>query len=270
MIKLQMNKVQHERKRGSVCEYIEPNVKESCYLYDGDELVGIYLKELPEKYDSLKQLMAIANKEFLSDRVPKTELERSDVMSMQKKLGISRAEAKKLGTVQQSTIIGSIPKKPHMRRNYHNRSSVHAVKTASTFIKAMLRATSRIEQLMQELMPGVYEAHAKAISPVDEKHRFGNLFTSSISNFNIAAPFHQDRANVKKTLNAIYTHRHNSTGGCLYVPDYDACFEMPTGSLLLYPAWRNMHAVTPIKATHEGGYRNSLVFYALSGFIEKE
>ena len=46
--------------------------------------------------------------------------------------------------------------------------------------------------------------------------------------------------------------------------------QTPTGSLLLYPAWRNMHAVTPIKATHEGGYRNSLVFYALKGFIDKE
>lgn len=270
MIKLQMKKVAHERKRGATCEYIEPNIKDSCYLYDGDELVGLYLKELPEKYSSIKQLMAVANNEFLSERVPKTELERSDVMSMQRKLGITRAEAKKLGTVQQSTIIGSIPKKPHMRRNYHNRSSVHAVKSASVFIKCMLRVSKSIDTLLSDLAPELHANHVKAVSRVDDDYRFGNLFTSSISNFNIAAPFHQDRANVQKTLNAIYTHRKNSTGGCLYVPDYDACFEMPTGSLLLYPAWRNMHAVTPIKATHEGGYRNSLVFYALKGFIDKE
>ena len=37
-------------------------------------------------------------------------------------------------------------------------------------------------------------------------------------------------------------------------------------SMLVYPAWRNVHGVTPIVATKEGGYRNSLVFYPLKAF----
>jgi hypothetical protein len=37
-------------------------------------------------------------------------------------------------------------------------------------------------------------------------------------------------------------------------------------SMLVYPAWRNVHGVTPIVPTHEGGYRNSLVFYPLKAF----
>lgn len=37
-------------------------------------------------------------------------------------------------------------------------------------------------------------------------------------------------------------------------------------SILVYPAWRNVHGVTPIIPTHEGGYRNSLVFYPLKAF----
>lgn len=269
MRKLQLEKVEHERRTGSRCEYIEPNVCESAYLYDGDDLVGIYLQSVPEKYAKLKNLMALANREFLSDRVPKDLLERSDVMLIQRKLKITRAQAKKLGTVQQSTIIGSIVKKPHMRRDYHNRSRVHAVESAKPFLKAMLMASREMGKVMADYMPEQHKEHSVAVSSIDEKYKFGDLFTSSISNFNISAPFHIDRANVKKTLNCIYTHRHNSKGGCLYVPDYDACFDMPTGSLLLYPAWRNVHAVTPIVPTHDGGYRNSLVFYALKGFLNE-
>lgn len=267
MKKLQLNKVDHERKIGSRCEYIEPNVKESCYLYDGDELIGVYITDVRRAYPKLAQVMAIANNEFLSDRVPKTLLERADVMRKVKE-GMTRSEAKKVGTIQYSTIIGSIPPKPLMRRAYPNRSSVHAVDSAQTFIKAMLIAAKEVKGLMGELMPEALKSQLEAVSEVDDKWRFGDLFTSSISNFNIAAPFHRDTANIKQTLNAIYTHRHNSNGGCLYVPDYDACFEMPDGSLLLYPAWRNVHAVTPIEPTHDGGYRNSLVFYALSGFLK--
>lgn len=267
MIKLQMQKVEHSRKIGSRCEYIEPNVKESCYLYEGDELVGAYISDVKKDYPKLASVMSIANAEFLSDRVPKTLLERADVMA-KVQAGMTRAEAKKAGTVQYSTIIGSIPPKPLMRRAYPNRSSVHAVKSAKTFIKAMLMSAKEMSLVMGELMPEHLKGQLEAVSGVDDKWKFGDLFTSSISNFNISAPFHRDTANIKQTLNAIYTHRHNSNGGCLYVPDYDACFEMPTDSLLLYPAWRNVHAVTPIEPTHEGGYRNSLVFYALSGFLK--
>ena len=263
-----MQKKEHSRKIGSRCEHIEPNIKSSCFLYDGDELVGAYISDIKRANPKLAGLMNVANNEFLSDRVPKELLERSNVMSLQRKLNITRAEAKKIGTVQQSTIIGSIPKKPHMRRDYHNRSSVHAVSSAKTYIKAMLMASREISAVMADYMPEQYKKHYEGVSSIDEKYKFGELFTSSISNFNISAPFHMDKANVKHTLNAIYTHRHNANGGCLYVPDYDACFDMPTDSLLFYPAWRNVHAVTPITPTHDGGYRNSLVFYALAGFLE--
>ena len=267
MKKVQMQKREHDRKIGARCEYIEPNIKDSCFLYDGDELVGVYLSDVKKMYPKLAKVMAVANAEFLSDNVPKTLLERADVMA-KVKAGMSRAEAKKAGTVQYSTIIGSIPPKPLMKRAYPNRSSVHAVKSAQTFIKAMLIAAKEMSVVMGQLLPEHLKSQLEAVSGVDDKWMFGDLFTSSISNFNIAAPFHRDTANIKHTLNAIYTHRHNSDGGSLYVPDYDACFEMPTDSLLLYPAWRNVHAVTPIIPTHDGGYRNSLVFYALSGFLK--
>ena len=68
-----------------------------------------------------------------------------------------------------------------------------------------------------------------------------------------------------ETKRAYYTNMrgliHWATG-----IDYDACFNQTDNSLLVYPAWRNRHGVTPIVPTHQGGYRNSHVWYALDSF----
>ena len=116
----------------------------------------------------------------------------------------------------------------------------------------------------------MYKAQTKAMKQIPDVWKFGELFTSSISNYNISAPIHIDKANLVPSYNCIYTTRQNSKGGCLYVPEYDAVFEQPNNSLLVYPAWRNKHGVTEIVPTHDGGYRNSLVFYALKAFVAKE
>lgn len=269
MIEVNLEQREHNRRIGSRCEYIEPTVSESCLLKDDGVTIGAYIHDVREYDQKLAKIMTVANAEFRSDNVPKQLLERSDVMSYTK-AGLTRKQAKQLATVQYSTILGSIPPKPLMRRNYRNRSSVHREQKANQFVKAMLFGAQRVDEIFRNLMPQQHDAHVQAVADIQEKWRFGRLFTSSISNFNIAAPFHRDRANIRGTLNAIYTVRENAQGGCLYVPDYDACFEMPSHSLLLYPAWRNTHAVTPIKPTHDGGYRNSLVWYALEGFFGDE
>jgi ParB-like chromosome segregation protein Spo0J len=60
--------------------------------------------------------------------------------------------------------------------------------------------------------------------------------------------------------------KDNVSGGDLHVPDYGATIGQEDNSILVYPAWRNVHAVTPIIPTHKDGYRNSLVFYPLKAF----
>ena len=122
---------------------------------------------------------------------------------------------------------------------------------------------SIIESVSKEL----YQIHKNAVKDkVPERWRFTKLFTSSISNYNISAPVHQDHLNVKGALNVIITKRRNSIGGNLYIPDYETTLNSADDSMLVYPAWRNMHGVTPITPTHTGGYRNSLVWYALDAF----
>jgi hypothetical protein len=154
-----------------------------------------------------------------------------------------------------------------MRRPYASRSSVHSKPTASTFVRAMLKAGKLAMGLVAHYIPDVHAKHLAVIQKrVPEPWRFTPYFSSTISNCNIAAPIHQDNANVKGAINLIITKRQNSTGGNLYVPDYNAAFDQTNNSLLVYPAWRNMHGVTPIIPTHPGGYRNSHVWYALDSF----
>lgn len=263
---IELQKINNPVRIGDRLPITPHTISEDCLLYDQGEIIGFYIQDLAGHSKKLAELMTIANAEFRSERVPKQLLERSDVFQAVYKEGKTRAQAKATQTVQYSTIIGSIPPKPHMRRPYPSRSSVHQSKTAQNFIKAMLLAAQESEALIQKFMPQHYEKQKAELERVPKEWRFGNLFTSSISNYNISAPYHQDNGNIRPSVNVIVTKRQNSTGGSLAVPDYGAVFEQADNSMLVYPAWRNVHGVTPIVQTHDGGYRNSLIFYALKAF----
>ena len=260
MKRIDLIKIEHSRKTGDVCEYIEPNVTEDCIFYADGEAIGFYLTKMPEKMCKLADL---ANAEFQSKNVPKSLMDRiSSVKGKFKNTATNIGE----GVEQMSVILGSIPPKPMVRRPYASRSSVHSIKTAQTFIKAMLLLAKESEKLIKEILPKQYEQQIELFKDVPEKWRFANLFTSSISNYNISAPFHRDTGNIKGAVNVIICKKHNSKGGDLHVPDYGATIGQKDNSILVYPAWRNVHGVTPIIPTHEGGYRNSLIFYPLKAF----
>jgi hypothetical protein len=263
---IKLQKAEHNVKVGKDCPYYEPNIKEDCLLEVDGEIIGFYIKDVSKYSIRLSQLISISNKEFRSDNVPKSLLERSDVFQKVYKDGLTRKEAKKQGTIQMSTILGSIAPKAHMRRPYPTISAVHREKKANTFIKAMWAASAEAEKIIKQLTPEIYKTQLELFKDVDKKWRFGNMFTSSISNFNIAAAYHRDTGNIVGAVNVILTKRNNSSGGSLNVPDYNVTFEQADNSMLVYPAWKNIHGVTPIIKTSEDGYRNSLIFYPLKAF----
>ena len=261
MKRIDLIEVKHKRKIGEACEYIEPNVTEDCIFYADGEPIGFYLTKMSEKMCKLADL---ANAELNTKKVPKTEMRRGKNDGIDEKTGKYKYKDE---IHQYSAILGSVPPKPHMRRNYATISSVHGVKTAQTFIKAMLLLAKESEQLIKEILPNQYEKQIKLFNDVPDKWKFGNLFTSSISNYNISAPFHRDTGNIVGAVNVIICKQKNAKGGDLHIPDYNATIGQVDNSILVYPAWRNMHGVTPIIPTHEGGYRNSLVFYPLKAFV---
>jgi len=250
---LELVQLPHSVKIGDICGDIEPNITEdTLFMFEGKP-VGFYIRDIQGK---LKEYVNIANAELLSDRVPKSEMRRSS--------GLRDKEAE---VKQYSTIIGSCPPKPHMKRPYPAISSVHQVKTAQTFIKAMLLACREAEDLIKELTPEIFEQQQVIINEkVPPQFRFGRLFTSSISNFNIPAPFHRDAGNLEGCVNVIIAKKSHAKGGNTTVPDYGATVDSRDNSMLVYPAWRNVHGVTPIRPIRPDGYRNSLVFYPLKAF----
>lgn len=261
MKRIDLIKVEHNRKIGQECEYIEPNITEDCIFYEDGEAIGFYIKQMPEKMCKLADL---ANAEFRSKNVPKSLMDRiSSVKGKFKNTATNIGE----GVEQMSAILGSIPPKPMVRRPYSSRSSVHSVKSAQTFIKAMLLLAKESEKLIKEILPKQHAQQVELFKEVPNKWKFANLFTSSISNYNISAPFHRDTGNIVGSVNVIICKQKNSKGGDLHIPDYNATIGQVDNSVLVYPAWRNVHGVTPIVPTHEGGYRNSLVFYPLKAFV---
>jgi hypothetical protein len=250
---VELLQLEHCVKIGDKCVDIEPNVTEDTIFTVNGEPIGFYIKTVSGR---LLKAVEVANAELRSSRVPKSEMRRSS--------GLMNKEAE---VKQFSTIIGSVPPKPHMRRNYPTISSVHQIKSAQTFIKAMLVACKEAEDVIKELTPSIYEKQEAIINEkVPPQWRFGRLFTSSISNYNIAAPFHRDAANLEGCVNVIIAKRSHAKGGNTTVPDYGATVDSSDNSMLVYPAWRNVHGVTPIVPLREDGYRNTLVFYPLKAF----
>lgn len=262
----------HDIKIGDTCGIIEPNITEDCIFYDNGEPIGFYIKDISKYSEKAGKLANIADTEFRSNRVPKTIMDRSDVVRKAQQEGKSPKQifAEGRGCSQMSTLLGGIAPKPMVRRPYPSMSQVHGVKSAQTFIKAMLMLANESEQIIKQLTPNVWEKQNDIFQKhVPKKWRFGNLWTSSISNYNISAPFHRDAGNIEGCVNVIIAKKQNATGGNTTVPDYAATVDSSDNSMLVYPAWKNVHGVTPIIPTHEGGYRNSLVFYPLKAFVEK-
>ena len=145
MKRIDLIEVKHETKIGQKCPYIEANITEDSIFYLDGEPVGFYMTQMTDK---MCQLADIANKEFNSKNVPKTEMSRGPQGS--KKDKAQRAKDNIELVTQMSAILGGIPPKPHMRRPYPTISSVHSVNSAQTFIKAMLMLAKESEQLIKE------------------------------------------------------------------------------------------------------------------------
>lgn len=264
MNKVQLEDVTNSVKIGDPVPDLEPNICEDTYFMDGEEVVGIYLRDMG---DRASKLLAVANKEFMSKRVKKTLMERkTDVVSRWASGEWERSKYWSKGVSQMATLIGSIPPKGLVRRHYAKRSAIHLSETAQTYVKAMLLLVDEVEVILKERMSKQYTLQSGHLRRCADKWRLGELFTSGISNHNIAPPYHRDVANWKEGVNVIMSKRLNAKGGNLSIPDHGVVIDQCDNSMIVYPAWRNVHGVTGIRHTHEGGYRNSHILYALSAF----
>ena len=148
MITLELTQVEHNVKVGDTCPEIKPNVTEDTIFTVGGKAIGFYLRDISKHNVRAGQLADIADKELRSKSVPKSVMKRSS--------GFIDGDKDKQ-VEQYSTILGSIPPKPHMRRPYATRSSVHNVASAKTFVEAMLMLAKECEGIIKTLTPELYE-----------------------------------------------------------------------------------------------------------------
>ena len=242
---------EHPYRFNDEMPHLAPNIDYDCIMQEDGMPVGAYWHQAPK---DLHGIADIADAELRSGKFPISRMDR---------LGRDD-EGKAFRLPQVSAILGSSAPQAHMRAVNARRSRLHAQPAARNFIKAMSAFGRMAMELVRGTCPHLYAQHIDALErEVSRDWRFADYFTSSISNANSAANLHQDRKNARGALNIIYVKRWQSRGGHLVVPEYDAVFAQPDHSMLVYPAWRNAHAVTPIVPLRTGGYRNAHVFYAL-------
>lgn len=268
MKKIELSSVAHSFVVGSKVDDLEPNVSENAQFIENGKPVGFYLRDISEWSEKAGKLADLADYELRSERVPKAEMSRGPQGSKAAKL--ARQQAGINLVTQWSVILGAIPPKPHMRRNYATISSVHKVESAKNYIKAMRLLCEEAEKIISWVMPEQCHLQRELIQKsVPEKYRFGSMFSSSIANCNIAADYHIDKANLLGCVNVIISKRKKAIGGNTTIPSYGVTVESKDNAMLVYPAWKDLHGVTPIYPTGTGGYRNTLVFYALGSLQGK-
>ena len=109
---LELKQVEHNVKVGDTCGSIEPNILEDTLFVIKGEPVGFYVKDIATYSEKAAKLADIADKELRSNNVPKSLMKRSSGF-------LDNDKSKQV--LQYSTILGSIPPKPHMRRPYLTR-----------------------------------------------------------------------------------------------------------------------------------------------------
>jgi len=248
----------HGYKKGESLPDLKPNVDFDCVLSVKGHPVGAYWQQAPA---SLQALAEIADSEMRRDKVPRDTMERIVF------IGPTDPETgwrKKIRLYQYSARLGWSAPRHHMRHPNARLSPAHKPGVAPDFIKAMSLLGKGAMEHVRDEVPALFETHQIAREAhCHKQYTFGSYFTSTISNSNISAALHRDRMNAPGALNVIYVKRWQSAGGCLAVPAYDAVFDQPDHSMLVYPASRDDHAVTPIHPLRTGGYRNAHVFYSL-------
>lgn len=127
----------------------------------------------------------------------------------------------------------------------------------------------RISEIYLDTAPEVANKH---LNLVKEKMSVewvipGTPFTSGIINKNNPLKYHFDTGNFKQVFSCMVAFKRDCEGGYLALPEYDSMLEIGDNSITLFDGQEILHGVTPFKIA-EGGYRFTIVFYALRGMWE--
>jgi hypothetical protein len=157
-----------------------------------------------------------------------------------------------------------------IRRDYC--SNARMSRTRPTVHNLLLQGAQIAAEAYAQYAPDHYAAHQEAARRLLPEWRIGQTpFTSGIVNFNSPLQYHVDRGNFPGVLSCQLTFRLGRNGGppiqdgYLALPEYDLGIALGHHSLLLFDGQHTLHGVTPLSVPAQGGYRFTVVYYALAG-----
>jgi hypothetical protein len=177
--------------------------------------------------------------------------------------GTSGGQVRADGLRIASRTFGYGPRRPVYRREGCNVTSLEV--DAPTAHHAVMAYATRLREVLEEVAPGVTDASAKVMTEVTPDWKLGESeWTSGVINSSARLPYHRDAMNFP-VWSAMPVLRRHMTGGHLAIPEYDLVLPCRDGWGVFFPGYQLVHGVTPMRATRPGGYRYSLVYYALRG-----
>jgi len=164
-----------------------------------------------------------------------------------------------------SRVFGYQPRMV-LRRDFCSATSLQSKEP--DVAQAVEKIAHAVKAVYQETFPDIYAAHQEMSEQKIRPELLikGTPFTSGIINKNNPLKYHFDAGNFKGVCSCMVAFKKDVAGGYLACPEYHMGFEIADKSLLIFDGQSILHGVTPIIPTHDGGYRNSLIFYPLNAF----
>lgn len=172
-----------------------------------------------------------------------------------------------VGTRNRSSVFGNVARNVVMQRNGCRQCS--GARDAPAAHATIIGAAAVCAELLAQAVPDQAVAdRALAAGRVQPEWRLpGGLWTSGVLNETSPLPYHYDRNNLP-TWSAMIVARRGIEGGHLHIPEYNLVVECRDGDVVMFPGWKHVHGVTPMRRRDRDGYRYSAVFYLVEGMAD--
>lgn len=163
-----------------------------------------------------------------------------------------------------SRVFGYSPRKVATRRESCNRTAL--AHDAPATHRVLVEWSTRLGETLRKELPDIADAGETQAQRVMPEWRLGAAepWTSGVVNRTSELPYHRDGFNLP-VWSAMPVVRRHVSGGHLHIPEYGTTLPCRDGWAIFFPGYELVHGVTPMWVTREGGYRISIVYYALSG-----
>lgn len=172
------------------------------------------------------------------------------------------------GYSNKSAVFGWKTPKPLQQRESCSAATVMSDRRVA---QVLLATSDHCKDFMVTNLPDIVTHDLEAIKAVKPQWRMTmdatDLWTSGVINHTSVMPYHYDKTNFQ-TWSAMPVLRAGVGGGHLHMPELDLVVPCNDGTCVYWLGRDVMHGVTPIVGKDKGGYRFTIVFYALKGMVD--